>query len=122
MTRSTLHRPAAPTLVPALRPRRRQLLSGYRAKSSPAGHRLARLVRVTVMDVRVVWMAMNEPRVSVHVDVRLPFRVVRSVSVRMVFVMEVPVLMDQRLVGMLVFMAFGQVEPDADAHEYCGDR
>ena len=71
---------------------------------------------VTMMDVRVMRMRVNEFFVAMSVRVRLAGRVVRVVGVLMVLVMGVQMLMFHRLMLMDVLVAFGQVQPDAESH------
>ena len=71
---------------------------------------------VTMMDVRVMRMRVNEFFVAMSVRVRLAWRVVRVVGVLMVLVMGVQMLMFHRLMLMDVLVAFGQVQPDAESH------
>ena len=76
---------------------------------------------VTMMDVRVMRMRVNEFFVAMSVRVRLAGRVVRVVGVLMVLVMGVQMLMFHRLMLMDVLVAFGQVQPDAEYHQDGGD-
>ncbi len=72
---------------------------------------------VAVMDVRVVRMGMRHCRVEVRVAVGFPRRVVGTMCVLMVFVMDMAVFVEHLLVFMHVFMALRQVEQYPDAHE-----
>lgn len=66
---------------------------------------------VAVMHVGIVRVLVPQLRMDVAVAVRLAGRVVRPMSMAMMFVMDMPVLVLQRLVLMLVFMLLGQVQP-----------
>jgi hypothetical protein len=72
---------------------------------------------VPVMEVGIVGVRVPQRRVPVRVAVRLAWRVGRQVLVLVMFVVDVEVVVLQRLVLVLVFMPLGQVEPHADAHE-----
>ena len=74
-------------------------------------------MRVAVVDVRVVPVGVAQRPVLVGVGVRLRAVPVEFVDVLVVFVVAVPVRVLQRLVLVFVFMALGQVQPDARAHQ-----
>lgn len=77
-------------------------------------------MRVAVVQVGIVRVAVDEPRVPVPVRVRLARRIVGAVRVPVVLVMHVRVLVLHRLVHMLVLVPLGEMEPDAEAHEPAG--
>ena len=70
-----------------------------------------------VMDVRVVRMGMRQPCVLMAVGVRLACRIAGRVFVLVVLVVIVKVLVLHRLVNVPMFVAFGNVQPDAYEHE-----
>ena len=73
---------------------------------------------VTMMDVRVIRMRVDEFFVAVPVRVRLAGR---AMGVLMVLVVGVQVLMFHQLMLMDVLVAFGQVQPDAESRQEGGD-
>lgn len=77
------------------------------------------LVRVSVMDVRVVRMSVGERFMTVPMCVRFPRRIVRLVRMLVVRVVYVKVFVLQRLVHVQVLMPLGQVQPHADRHQRC---
>jgi hypothetical protein len=72
-------------------------------------------VPVPVVQVRVVRVAVDQPRVAVPVRVRLARRVTGPMGVPVVRVVHVRVLV-------LVLVPLGQVEPDAQTHEPARDQ
>ncbi len=76
---------------------------------------------VAVVQVRVVGVAVDQPLVPMAVAVRLTRRVARRMRVTMVrVVVRVTVLVLQRLVGVVVLVPLGEVEPEADSHQAAG--
>ena len=78
-------------------------------------------MRMAVVQVRIVRMRMDQPLVPVPVGVRFDngFAVM---AVLVVLVMNVAVLMLQRLVFMRVLVALGEVKPQAHAHQGARDE
>ena len=72
---------------------------------------------VPMMQVRIVRVLVAQGRVVVPVDVRFPRRIVRPVDVLVMVVVDVPVLMLEGLVGVLVIVAFRQVQIEPGGHE-----
>ena len=70
-----------------------------------------------VVQVRIVRMLMREAAVAVFVRVGLRSVPRKIVLVLMVCVVDVRVRVSERLVPVLVRMAFGQVERNAGSHE-----
>src|SRR4051794_35155243 len=116
--------PALPISSPSLR----DLVECNLARSTlPAPARRSRImslasacrvsVFVAVVDVRVVRMAVADRLVAVRVAVGLAGRVAGEVLVLVVLVVAVQVIVLHRLVFVLVFVALGQVQPHADAHQ-----
>ena len=70
-----------------------------------------------VMDVRVVRVGMREPCVLMAVGVRFACKIAGRVFVLVVLVVIVKVLVLHRLVNVPMFVAFGNVQPDAYEHE-----
>src|SRR5437764_14198732 len=73
-----------------------------------------------VVDVRVVRVAVPQRLVAVRVAVRLAGRVVGAVFVPVVFVVDVPVVVFQRLVLVFVLVPLGQVQPHPETHQAGG--
>ena len=71
------------------------------------------LVFMLVVDVGVVRMGVEQPLVLVAMSMRFAGRVVRSMFVRVMRVMNVKVFVFQRLMNMRVFVLFSGVEPDS---------
>ena len=75
---------------------------------------------VPVVDVGVVSVRVPQGFVPVRTAVRLPLWIFRGVLVSVVFVVDVQVFVLQRFVSVLVFVPFGQMEPDTQSHERRG--
>ena len=67
-------------------------------------------------------MGVNKRFLPMRVDMRLACRVVRAVRVLMVFVMQVRMRVRRYLVRMGMLMMFGDVQPDADTHQYAREQ
>ena len=79
------------------------------------------LVLVAMMEVRVVRMPVPEPVMPMPVRMRLGRRPL--VGVLMMLVVDMPVFVLDRLVRMVVLMAFGQMQPEAERHQRaCNDE
>ena len=74
------------------------------------------------MNVRVMWVRVDEFLVTMRVRVRFTGRVVRAVGVLVMLVVCVQVLVFHRLVTVFVPVMFRQVQPDAERHEHCGSN
>ena len=74
-------------------------------------------VPVPVVQVGVVRVPMHHRLMPMQVGMRLTGVDARCMIMPMVLVMAVPVLVFQHLVGMLVFVPLGQVQPQSDTHE-----
>ena len=70
-----------------------------------------------MVDIRVVRVIVREHLMHVGMRVGFARRVVRTVDVLMVFVVDVPVSVRYRGVRVLMNVALGQVQPDAKRHE-----
>ncbi len=77
---------------------------------------------VPVVDVRVVDVGMAHRLMLVRVAVRLAGRVVRAVFVLVVFVVDMAVVVGDRIMVVFVGVPLGQVQPDPDAHEGSGQE
>ena len=77
------------------------------------------LVLVAMMEVRVVRMPVPEPVMPMPVRMRLGRRPL--VDVLMMLVVDMPVFVFDRLVRMVMLVAFGQMQPDAERHKRAGD-
>lgn len=76
---------------------------------------------VPVMNVGVMRVAVPDRLMLVNVAVgfaAIPFKVMLML---MVFIVNMPVTMDERLVLVVVRVAFSEVNPDANAHQQGGD-
>ena len=69
------------------------------------------------MQVGIVRMLVQKPRVPVPVAMRLTRRRVRSVFMLVMDVVHVAMFMLERFMQMLVFVRLGEVEIDADPHQ-----
>jgi hypothetical protein len=74
-------------------------------------------VPVSVVEVRIVGVAVTQRLVGVSVRVRLAGRRRRVVVMVVVLVVLVPMLVLQPLVNVLVLVALTDMEPDAEQHE-----
>lgn len=75
---------------------------------------------VLVMRVREVRVPVDERSMSMHMRVRLSWRLRVDMLVPVMLVVHVTVLMDDTIVLMLVLMVLGQVEPGPHGHARCG--
>jgi hypothetical protein len=76
-----------------------------------------------VMSVWVMRMRMYQTRVLVAMGMRFARRIARRVLVRMMLVVVVEMFVFHRVVDVLVFVSFGDVQPNADQHENaCGAK
>ena len=66
---------------------------------------------MSVMKVGIMGVTVGERLVAAPMAVRFARRVVRPMRVLMVLVMRMPVFMLDRLVAMLMLVAFGQMQP-----------
>jgi hypothetical protein len=66
---------------------------------------------VPVMEIGIMRVTMDERLMPVPMAVGFARRVIRPVRVLMVLVMRMPVLVLDRLVLMLMLVAFGQMQP-----------
>ena len=73
------------------------------------------------MDVGIVRVCMRQPRVLMAVGVRFARRIAGRVFVLVVLVVIVKVVVLDRLVNVPMFVAFGNVQPNADEHENARD-
>jgi hypothetical protein len=74
---------------------------------------------VPVVQIGVVRMAVEEPRMRMTMRVQLAYRHARRMPVLVMCVMRMCVLVGERLVKMLVVVSLREVEPDADGHQSC---
>ena len=72
---------------------------------------------VPVVDVREVRMAMSQAHMRVGVDVRLPRGLASVVRVPVVLIVNVAMRVHHGVMGMLVLVSLGQMQPDAGAHQ-----
>src|SRR5215469_8076123 len=78
---------------------------------------------MAVMQVGIVRVLVYKALVPVPVAVRLFGGIARAMRVLMVGVMDVPVLVVERLMYMPVFVPLGEMQVNADRHEGgCGDQ
>jgi hypothetical protein len=72
---------------------------------------------VLVMHVGRVGMFVFEPGMHMEMRMRLPWWVFQIVLMVVVLIMHVRVCVRHRLVDMLMFMALGDVQPNAQSHQ-----
>lgn len=72
---------------------------------------------VAVVNVRVVRVRVSHRQVVVRVAVWFARRVVGTVCVLVVFVVDVTVVVRHRLVFVFMIVPLGQVQPNSDTHE-----
>ena len=70
-----------------------------------------------MVHVRHVRMLVAQGRVAMPMTVRLPRGVIRSMCMLVALVMDMQMSVIDKLVQVSVFVIFGQVQPDADAHK-----
>lgn len=70
-----------------------------------------------VMNVWVMRMRMYQTRVLVTMGMRFASRIVKRMRVLMMLVVVVEMFVFHRVVDVLVFVSFGDVQPNADQHE-----
>ena len=75
---------------------------------------------VPVMQVRIVRMAVPQRRVAVHMGMR--FSKFTFMHMPVMFVMDMAMIMNELRMDVFVFMAFGQMQPQADCHQCAGDN
>ena len=75
------------------------------------------LVIVTMMQVGIMRMAVDEPMVAMRVRMRLFPIPLLSVLVLVVFVVHVDMVMLHRLVNMRVLVPLADMQPNAERHE-----
>ena len=73
-------------------------------------------VPMHVMYVRNVRMSMPDPDMPVRMRMRLACRIVRTMFMLMMFIMNMGVIVKQRIVLVRVFVMFSQMQPDAERH------
>lgn len=66
-------------------------------------------------------MPVYEPRMDMDVRVRLAQRIVGAVGMPVVRVVDVPMLVQQRLVLMFVLVALREMQIEAERHQDAGD-
>jgi hypothetical protein len=71
-----------------------------------------------MMQVGIVRVPVHHRRMAMPVGVRLSLRLIKTVDVLVVLVVDVRVLMLHGLMNVLVLVSLGEVEPDAQAHEH----
>jgi hypothetical protein len=79
----------------------------------------ALVVFVAMMEVRIVRMPVPEPVMPMPVRMRLARR--PFVGVLMMLVVDVAMFVLDRFVRMIMLMAFGQMQPEAERHKRAGD-
>ena len=74
---------------------------------------------MAVVQVRKVRMAVGKGRMPVTMGMRFARRIVRSVFMLVMFVMNMAVLVFDGVVAMLMLMPFDKVEIETEAHQNC---
>ena len=80
-------------------------------------HRFCFSMRMSVMQVRIVWMLVDHRCVPMPMRVRLANRIVWPMDMLMMFIVPMPMLVHHLGVPMLVLMLFGYVQIDAKRHQ-----
>jgi hypothetical protein len=75
------------------------------------------IVLVAVVEVRIVRMLVQNPRVPVPMAMRLAGRRVRRMLMLVMEVMHVAMFMLERLMHMLVIVGLDEVQIDANPHQ-----
>ena len=75
---------------------------------------------VPVMQVRIMRMPVPQRRVAVHM--RMWFNNFTFMHVPVMLIMDMAMVMNELGMDMLVFMAFGQMQPQANCHQCAGDN
>ena len=73
---------------------------------------------VSVMNIRIMRVRVDQRLMPVRMRVRYPSRVTRAMRMLMVFVVRMKMLVFRRLVLVLVPVHFAQVQPHPRAHEH----
>lgn len=90
-------------------------------RQSPQGRTRPGLrVRVSMMDIRIMGMAVPDRLVPMPMRMRSDHGL--GVLVTMVLVMDMDVLVLESLVHVPMFMAFGKMQPQSQAHQSSRDR
>ena len=76
---------------------------------------------MTMMQVRIMRVRMDELLVAMDVRMWFTGRIGRCVDMPMVLIMPVQMLVSRGLVAMQVNMAFGEMKPNAKDHQTAGD-
>ena len=74
------------------------------------------LVLVTMVQVRIMRMLVHCPRMPVGVAVRLTTRIICHMPMLVVVVVQMSVLMLERLMDVFVFVSFGEMQKNTDPH------
>ena len=90
----------------------------------PSGARVQASIGVSMpvpmVQVRIVRVLVAQWCVVVRVRVRLAGRIVRTMGMLMMLIMNVVVVVRHRCVSVLMLVSFGQVQQDANAHQHRG--
>ena len=70
---------------------------------------------MTMVEIRIVRVPMDQTAMPMDVDMRLRWRPWRM-AVLVMLIVHVDMLVLHRLMGVLVLMSFGQVKPEANGH------
>ena len=74
-------------------------------------------MRMTVVNVRKMCVRMSNRHMNMRMGMRLGSVPLEIVLVLMVLVVTMPVRVGQPFMRVTVFVAFAQMQPDANAHE-----
>ena len=74
-------------------------------------------MRMPVVQVRIVWMFVEHRRVPVAMRVRLARRIVRPMSMPVMFIVLMPMLMRHLGMPVLVLRTLGDMQIDAKCHQ-----
>ena len=91
------------------------------ANSTAASPSVALLsMAVLVMQVGVMRMPVSQLLMAVPVGMRFAWRVDINMDVAMMLVVQMAMLVLDRLVNVVVLMPFGQMQPEANGHQHTG--
>lgn len=79
--------------------------------------RVAEFMTMTMMQVRIMRVGVGQRNVFVAVGVRFASRVAGCVRVLMMFVVNMTMIVIERVMDVIMFVPFDQMQADADSHE-----
>lgn len=73
-----------------------------------------------VVKVGIMRMAVDQAPMDMGVDMRLSERILGTVGMLVMFIVNMGMRMVERFVDVLMIMPLDQVQPKADPHQHCG--